>query len=59
MFLKELTTTVGAAKFETKMIRQKSPVSTLWRSSYGENWARSTLGSMITKPNDHMANALK
>ena len=40
------------------MIRQKSPVSTLWKSSYGDNWARSTLGSMIKKPNENVTQAL-
>ena len=53
-FLDELNRTVGNAQFEDKMLRQKSPVSTLWRSSYGDAWARSTLGSMIKKPNDNV-----
>jgi len=33
------------------MVRQKSPVSTLWRTSYGDTWAKSTLGSLVKKPN--------
>jgi hypothetical protein len=33
------------------MVRQKSPVSTLWRTSYGSAWANSTLGSLVKKPN--------
>jgi len=49
--LPELSRSIGDATFEEKMIRQKSPVSTLWRSSYGQSWANSTLGNMVKKPN--------
>ena len=46
-----LSKTIGAPQFEEQMIRQKSPVSTLWRTSYGDTWAKSTLGSLVKKPN--------
>ena len=51
-FLSDLNRTVGAAKFEEQMVRQKSPVSTLWTSKYDEKWQRSTLGSLVKKPNN-------
>jgi len=53
-----LNTTVGNAKFEQNMIRQKSPVSTLWRSKYDERWGRSTLGSLVKKPNNVVTKTL-
>ena len=51
VFLDNLVKTVGHAKFENQMTRQKSPVSTLWRSKYDDRWAHSTLGSLVKKPN--------
>ena len=58
VFLDNLNKTIGAAQFEDKMIRQKSPVSTLWRTSYGQSWANSTLGSLVKKPNMTVTNTL-
>ena len=58
VFLDELNQSVGGAKFEEKMIRQKSPVSTLWRTSYGQSWANSTLGSLVKKPNPDVTQTL-
>jgi len=49
---------VAAPAFEEQMIRQKSPVSTLWRTSYGDTWAKSTLGSLVKKPNKDVAATL-
>jgi len=40
------------------MIRQKSPVSTLWTTSYGQTWANSTLGSLVRKPNNEVTMTL-
>ena len=57
-FLPNLNQTIGSAQFEDKMIRQKSPVSTLWRTSYGSTWANSTLGSLVKKPNHTVTNTL-
>jgi hypothetical protein len=57
-FLPDLNQTIGSAQFEDKMIRQKSPVSTLWRTSYGQSWANSTLGSLVKKPNHTVTNTL-
>jgi nucleoid DNA-binding protein len=57
-FLKELSTNIGSAQFEDQMVRQKSPVSTLWKTSYGQSWANSTLGSLVRKPNLTMTSAL-
>ena len=58
VFLKDLNRSVGSASFETQMIRQKSPVSTLWRTSYGQSWANSTLGSLVKKPNNVVTQTL-
>lgn len=58
VFLPELNRAIGAPQFEEQMIRQKSPVSTRWTTSYGEKWMNSTLGSMIKKPNNELVNAL-
>ena len=35
VFKNDLNKQIAAPKFEESMIRQKSPVSTLWRTSYG------------------------
>ena len=40
------------------MARQKSPVSTLWRTSYNSTWAKSTLGSLVKKPNPTVTQTL-
>jgi len=40
------------------MIRQKSPVSTLWKTKYEDKWARSTLGSLVKKPNNVVTKTL-
>ena len=53
-----LTKEVAAPAFEEQMVRQKSPVSTLWRTSYGDTWAKSTLGSLVKKPNKEVAATL-
>lgn len=53
-----LTKSIGSAQFEESMVRQKSPVSTLWRTSYGESWANSTLGSLVKKPNKTVTQTL-
>lgn len=57
-FAGDLTRSVGAATFEDKMVRQKSPVSTLWRTSYGDAWATSTLGTLVKKPNNVVTETL-
>jgi hypothetical protein len=51
VFSGDLSRTIGNAQFENQMIRQKSPVSTLWTTSYNQTWANSTLGSLVKKPN--------
>jgi len=58
VFLDELSQSVGHASFEDKMIRQKSPVSTLWTTTYGDKWATSTLGSLVKKPNNVLTQTL-
>ena len=58
VFLPSLSKTIGAPEFEHQMVRQTSPVSTRWTTTYGEKWMNSTLGSMIKKPNNSLVNAL-
>lgn len=58
VFLKELSKTVGAPTFEKEMMRQTSPVSTRWTTSYNKSWMNSTLGSFIKKPNVEVQQAL-
>jgi hypothetical protein len=53
-----LSRTIGDAKFEEKMVRQTSPVSTLWKSRYEDSWAKSTLGSLVKKPNQVLTQTL-
>lgn len=57
-FLPELSRTIGAAEFEDQMVRQKSPVSTLWKTSYADTFARSTLGTLVKKPNYQVTQTL-
>ena len=40
------------------MIRQQSPVSTLWTTGYNQKWAQSTLGSLVKKPNQDVTMTL-
>ena len=58
VFLKDLSTNIGSAQFENKMQRQSSPVSTLWKTQYGDKWAMSTLSSLVMRPNNTMTSAL-
>ena len=58
VFLKELSSEVGHPTFEEKMIRQRSPVSTLWTTTYGEKWGQTTLGTLIKKPNKTVIKAM-
>lgn len=58
VFSADLTKTLGNAQFENQMIRQRSPVSTLWTTSYNQTWANSTLGSLVKKPNETVTNTL-
>mmetsp|Transcript_5491 Transcript_5491/g.8576 ORF Transcript_5491/g.8576 Transcript_5491/m.8576 type:complete len:128 (-) Transcript_5491:21-404(-) len=57
-FHESLNKTVGSSTFENQMVRQKSPVSTLWKTSYNEQWAKSTLGSLVKKPNMQVTRTL-
>lgn len=58
VFREDLSKQIGNAKFEETMMRQRSPVSTLWKTSYGDSWARSTLGSLVKKPNEDVTMTL-
>jgi hypothetical protein len=40
------------------MVRQGSPVSTRWTTKYNDSWAKSTLGSLVKKPNTVITQAL-
>jgi len=44
--------------FETNMKRSTTPVSQLWKTSYTKNFAQSTLGNLIKKPNEEVVKTL-
>lgn len=58
VFASELSGSIGSAQFENQMTRQRSPVSTLWTTSYNKTWANSTLGSLVKKPNNQVTQTL-
>ena len=51
VFADDLSKEVGGYKFENQMVRQKSPVATLWKTSYNDTFMKSTLGTLVKKPN--------
>ena len=57
-FLSDLSKSVGSSHFENQMVRQSSPVSTRWTTRYNDSWAKSTLGSLVKKPNTVLTQAL-
>lgn len=58
VFKDSLVQEIKAPNFEHQMARQKSPVSTLWTTSYDQKWGRSTLGSLVKKPNNQVTQTL-
>jgi hypothetical protein len=40
------------------MKRSVTPVSTIWKTSYNKTFAKSTLGSLIQKPNHEVVSTL-
>lgn len=52
VFANNLSSSIGNAKFENMMTRQTSPVSDLWRTTYRQKWADSTLSTLVMKPNN-------
>ncbi len=40
--------------FETKMQRSVTPVSSIWKTSYTQKFALSTMGTLIMKPNNEV-----
>lgn len=58
VFLKELNQEIAAPTFENNMIRQRSPVNTIWTETYQDKWARSTLGCLLKKPNVNVQKAM-
>lgn len=57
-FSDKLTGCVTDKRFETTMKRQASPVSTRWTTQYGEMFNKSTLGTLIQKPNKDVIQTL-
>lgn len=51
-FASYLTQEVKDKEFENSMRRSTASVSSTWRSNTQENFYRSSLGTMIRKPND-------
>lgn len=46
-------------QFENQMKRSTTPVSSIWKTDYQKTFARSTLGSLIQKPNHEVVDTLK
>lgn len=59
VFAPYLTHEVKEKEFETTMRRSTASVSNAWRSSTQENFFRSSLGTMIRKPNEQVNSALR
>lgn len=57
-FSDKLSGCVTDKRFETTMKRQTSPVSTRWTTQYGEMFNKSTLGTLIQKPNKDVIQTL-
>ena len=53
-----LTREVKEKEFETTMRRSNSPVSTLWKTNTQSEFFKSSLGTMIKKPNNEVSEAL-
>lgn len=58
-FASYLTQEVKQSNFENSMRRSTASVSSRWRSNTQENFFRSSLGTMIRKPNDEVSEALR
>ncbi len=44
--------------FEKHMQRSVTPVSTIWKTSYTQKFAQSTMGTLIKKPNHDVVQTL-
>mmetsp|Transcript_39463 Transcript_39463/g.28537 ORF Transcript_39463/g.28537 Transcript_39463/m.28537 type:complete len:146 (-) Transcript_39463:147-584(-) len=58
IFADYLAKELSDKNFEGQMKRQASPVATLWKTSYNKNFERSSLGTLIKKPNQEVTEAL-
>jgi len=57
-FADYLSKQVKDKEFETTMRRSNSPVSTTWRTNTQQEFFKSSMGTMIRKPNAEVNNAL-
>ena len=58
VFADFLTREVKEKEFETTMRRSNSPVSTIWKTDTQSEFFKSSLGTMIKKPNHEVTEAL-
>lgn len=58
LFADFLTREINEKEFETTMRRSNSPVSTIWKTNTQSEFYKSTLGTMIKKPNNEVSEAL-
>ncbi len=57
-FHQDFNGTVKVKDFESQMKRSVTPVSTIWKTSYTNTFAKSTLGTLIQKPNHEVVKTL-
>ncbi len=58
VFADFLTREIKEKEFETTMRRSNSPVSTIWKTDTQSEFFKSSLGTMIKKPNNEVTDAL-
>ena len=58
VFADFLTREIKDKEFETTMRRSNSPVSTVWKTNTQSEFFKSSLGTMIKKPNNEVSEAL-
>jgi len=58
IFAKNFTESLVDKTFENTMKRSTTPVSHTWKSSYTKTFAKSTLGTLISKPNHEVVQTL-
>ena len=54
----DFSQTVSVKDFESQMKRSVTPVSNIWKTNYTNTFAKSTLGTLIQKPNHEVVKTL-
>jgi hypothetical protein len=58
MFSSTFIESLQDKSMENTMKRSTTPVSTIWKTSYTKTFAKSTLGTLISKPNHEVVQTL-